>query len=949
MKRIYLLGLLLLMSTISNSQNNLINYKALIQDGSGNTLVSEVVNIRFTIFLDAVQVYQETHSTTTDANGIAIVNIGGGSTTDNFTTIDWNGGVASLRTEIDSGSGFVDIGTTQFRAVPYALNVSGLEAIDEGNGRGWRLIRNFTGNYGAIGSGAIDLSSTSQTGLGATGTGAFAIGLDNLASGEDSFAGGFDSQSTGNRSFAFGNNAIASTNNSVAFGDESRADGIGAFAAGLLSQASGSYAVAFNRDTFAAGDYSAAFNNARSNGQESTAFNNATSGSYRSFAIGDNNIGGGNSNLWLPTDPLFEIGNGNGGVASNALTILKNGTVIAPSLTNTLINTAGDKALVTKEYVDQMGSGSLVQVTEGANTGWRMETNPTLDGGFIIPIGDRAVDLAIHDDGVWDGTGASGQYSFAANYDNKVEGIAASGFGNNSLVSGNASFAAGTFLEVSGSNSAAFGLSSFVGGEASYALGTSLTVTSNNSVAVGRFNEDTTNAIFMIGNGASSVSRANALTVLNDGTLIAPSLTNSLINNAGDKALVTKEYVDQIGSGSLVQVTEGANTGWRMETSPTLDGGFIIPIGDRAVDLAIHDDGVWDGTGASGQYSFAANYDNKVEGIAASVFGNNSYVSGNASFAAGTFLEVSGNNSAAFGISSFAGGEASYALGSNLLVTSNNSLAIGSFNEDIPNALFMVGNGASSASRANALTVTNTGKTTVFESTNSFGEHAINGIKNHIGQTDAAGVYGENTVSDWYGYGVFGRAGYQGVRGEVNGTGSFSYFGLNGFSGGVNSGTNYGVYGFATGGATNYAVYAAGDLAHTGAIINASDRKLKTNINSVSNALESIRQLNPTTYSIKEEYVEKMNMSKTPQIGFIAQELQEIFPNLVSENKHPGKTKNDSSIDYLGVNYIGLIPILTAGIKEQQEIIEQQQQQIRAQEVLLQDLLRRIEALENRD
>ncbi|MDY2588347.1 tail fiber domain-containing protein [Winogradskyella aquimaris] len=245
--------------------------------------------------------------------------------------------------------------------------------------------------------------------------------------------------------------------------------------------------------------------------------------------------------------------------------------------------------------------------------------------------------------------------------------------------------------------------------------------------------------------------------------------------------------------------------------------------------------------------------------------------------------------------------------------------------------------------------VTINGKLTVNENSINFTDHAVNGIKNHIGSVDNAGVYGENLVTDFYGYGVFGVAGYMGVRGQVTASGSGSYYGTYGGSFGSNTGTNYGIFGFASGGATNYAVYASGDLAYTGALINASDRKLKTNIETVNNALESIAQLNPTSYNIKQEYIKKMNMSSAPQIGFIAQELQEVFPNLVSTNIQPGKTKEDPIIEYLGVNYIGLIPILTAGIKEQQEIIEQQNETIEAQQLLLQDLLRRVEALENRD
>jgi len=144
-------------------------------------------------------------------------------------------------------------------------------------------------------------------------------------------------------------------------------------------------------------------------------------------------------------------------------------------------------------------------------------------------------------------------------------------------------------------------------------------------------------------------------------------------------------------------------------------------------------------------------------------------------------------------------------------------------------------------------------------------------------------------------------------------------------------------------------------MAYTGALIDASDSKLKTNVNPVSNVLGAISQLNPSRYIIKESYQKSMNMSNKPEYGFIAQELQEVFPNLVSINKHPGDTKNAAPIEYLGVNYVGLIPILTAGIQEQQQLIDQQQQAIAAQrqtittqQQMLQDLLARVEALENR-
>ncbi len=239
------------------------------------------------------------------------------------------------------------------------------------------------------------------------------------------------------------------------------------------------------------------------------------------------------------------------------------------------------------------------------------------------------------------------------------------------------------------------------------------------------------------------------------------------------------------------------------------------------------------------------------------------------------------------------------------------------------------------------------GKTTVKESTNSMEVHALSGIKTHTGDFDAYGVYGENIVSDWFGIGVFGRGGYAGVRGDVIAIGNDTYFGVRGdVSGG--GGTNYGVYGKSINGATVYGVYASGDLGYSGDLISTSDRKLKTNINKLNNGMATIMSLQPSTYSFKESYQKSMQVSNKPQFGFMAQELQTVLPELVSENKHPGVNKEDKAISYLGINYIGLIPILTAGMQEQQAHIKTLEDKINSQNQTIENLISRLEDIENR-
>ena len=114
MKRYTTLFLALLTMTISFAQNG-INYKAIIKDNNGNVLANDLVVVQFTILQGVAQtnVYQESHTPTTDANGLIIVNIGEGTPlSGNFTDIDWAADATFLNTQINTGAGLVYMGTT---------------------------------------------------------------------------------------------------------------------------------------------------------------------------------------------------------------------------------------------------------------------------------------------------------------------------------------------------------------------------------------------------------------------------------------------------------------------------------------------------------------------------------------------------------------------------------------------------------------------------------------------------------------------------------------------------------------------------------------------------------------------------------------------------------------------------------------------------------------------
>lgn len=184
--------------------------------------------------------------------------------------------------------------------------------------------------------------------------------------------------------------------------------------------------------------------------------------------------------------------------------------------------------------------------------------------------------------------------------------------------------------------------------------------------------------------------------------------------------------------------------------------------------------------------------------------------------------------------------------------------------------------------------------------------------------------------------------GVYGIFSSSAGSALTSRYGVFAFAGGSSAG-NYGLYGNTDATGTHYGVYASGNLAYTATLTNASDRKFKRNI-STFQALDRIMKLAPKTYEMKREKFQSMNLAPGRQFGFIAQELQEIFPELVHEslNTIPWEDKDGrittEEIDYLGVDYISMVPILTQAMQEQQQIIEAKEERIRHLEERLEQL-----------
>lgn len=129
-----------------------------------------------------------------------------------------------------------------------------------------------------------------------------------------------------------------------------------------------------------------------------------------------------------------------------------------------------------------------------------------------------------------------------------------------------------------------------------------------------------------------------------------------------------------------------------------------------------------------------------------------------------------------------------------------------------------------------------------------------------------------------------------------------------------------GIYGSAAGTNPNwYAGYFNGNVFTTGMYLS-SDKKLKEEIEDEENMLEKIERLNAVTYKFKAN--DQLNLPEGLQHGFIAQNIEEVFPELVTTIKKPILDKENNiegEFEYKAVNYIGLISVLTSSIQELNE------------------------------
>ena len=300
---------------------------------------------------------------------------------------------------------------------------------------------------------------------------------------------------------------------------------------------------------------------------------------------------------------------------------------------------------------------------------------------------------------------------------------------------------------------------------------------------------------------------------------------------------------------------------------------------------------------ALGPVSFASGYRNTAAGQNSVAMGNYNYATGDSSIAIGKESYAEGASTVAIGFKNHAAGGGSTALGQENISWGTTNFTAG-YQNTAGDTTAAVGSGGSAVAMgkyntasADASMALNRATSATQQAATSMGlgTTADNVGMLAIGVNNAAGL-GDTSAN------------YYKVDGNLTGAPIGVAFVIG--NGDIDSSN-----GRAGANPSNaFMVKYDGSATLAGDLTVNSDARLKSNIISLGSTLAKLMQIDGKTYTMKSN--EKEN-----KIGLLAQEIIEVFPELVKE----GDDKNGT----MSVNYQGLIPVLINAIKEQQTQIDE--------------------------
>jgi len=363
---------------------------------------------------------------------------------------------------------------------------------------------------------------------------------------------------------------------------------------------------------------------------------------------------------------------------------------------------------------------------------------------------------------------------------------------------------------------------------------------------------------------------------------------------------------------------------------------------------------------ASGNYSFAAGYNPTALGTYSVALGWMAYANNLAGSAIGYGTTTFGQYATALGYQCTASGSTSVAIGNNTATTGNYSIAMGSFTTtpsayemvvgryntsytpgssttwNTSDRLFVIGNGTGTTALSNAMTVMKNGKVGIGTDAPVEMLH----VRNTSGTARIRIAAADSTLAEMN---FFQDAIYKGAIGFDNTSENIYIY----QAGNINF--KNGRIGIQSVNNPNYAIELPNStVIGTGsgrayAWTTYSDERIKSDVKEINYGIDAVLKLKPVSYLQHNSTTENgkivVDNAGVNNIGFIAQDIYKIIPEIVN------KPKNEENTLW-SMSYEKLVPVLTKAIQEQQGIIESQKSQIGKLEAQNSEIMKRLEALE---
>lgn len=470
---------LLLFNTASAQAPSGFTYQSVLRDANNDLIINTAVGTQISILqttAGGTAVYVETHTASTNANGLLTLQVGGGAVqSGTFASIDWSAGPYFVKAETDPAGGttYTITGTQQMMSVPYALYAQSSGSSSNVN---WTL---NSGDITAVGT--TDVIATSSLGVGNDLTSGFDFGANTIVLRENNTRILFEDSSTPGGTFPSTDWRL--TANDQANGGENyfSIDNVTDTLVGIKVKVNGTLAIPTPGAQLGIGTDNPALSI------------HAKSGNTPSIRLEQDVSGGYSSEIWdiIANEFTFAVRN------SSRLPFK-----ISPgALSNSLVVTSTGVGVGTQNpLADLHVNGSLMA---------RQATIDTIYSTSVLPLRLMARGIVAGSTG----STAPGQYASAMGSFTSASGDASMAMGSNTTASGYASIAMGSFTTASGSCSTTMGIRTTAPSFAETAIGRYNTT----YVAPSTTTWNTADRLFVIGNGSSSSATSDAMVVLKNG------------------------------------------------------------------------------------------------------------------------------------------------------------------------------------------------------------------------------------------------------------------------------------------------------------------------------------------------------------------------------------------------------------------------------------------------